>query len=187
MRTLLIVLTAIVCITTQGCNKNRQTAMETKTLPQLKYDIVDRNAFTVMGIQTRVTDAEQSSEKYTEIWKEFEPYIDQIRPISTGWRCYGVDFATNKEGVFDYLAGMAVQSNATPPDPNLVTRKVPAARYAVFKCPYQEIGQTYQDIFNNWLPDSRYEIDKSACSFEIYAMRGRESRPVVIHIPIKNK
>jgi len=193
MRILLSVILTTVCITLQGCHKSRQaapvvkTAPESKALSQMKYDIVERDSFTVMGTLTRVTSAEETAEKYGEIWKEFEPYIDQIRPISTGWRCYGVDFATNKEGVFDYLAGMAVQSNATPPDPNLVTRKVPAARYAVFKCPYQEIGQTYQEIFGSWLPNSRYEIDKSACSFEMYAMRDRESRPVVIHIPIKNK
>jgi predicted transcriptional regulator YdeE len=124
---------------------------------------------------------------YSQIWKEFEPYIDQIRPISAGWRCYGVDFPADKKGVFDYLAGMAVQSDAAPPDKKLIVRKVPAARYAVFKCPYQKIGQTYQNIFKNWLPNSRYEIDDKACSFEQYAMRGREDRPVLIHIPIKNK
>lgn len=161
--------------------------METKTSPPLKYDIVDRNAFTVMGIQTRVTPDEENSEKYSEIWKEFEPYIDQIRPISVGWRCYGVDFPTKREKVFDYLAGMAVQNDAAAPDPNLITRKVPAARYAIFKCPYQDIGKTYQKIFSSWLPNSRYMIDASACSFEQYSMRDREDRPVAIHIPIKSK
>ena len=189
MRTILIVLTTITCITIQGCNKSRQakTAPENKPLTQIIYDIVERESFTVMGTLTRVTAAEENSEKYAAIWKEFEPYIDQIRPISTGWRCFGVDFATNREGVFDYLAGMAVQSGATPPDNKLVVRKVPAARYAVFKCSYQDIGKTYQHIFDDWLPNSRYEIDKNACSFEIYAMRDLETRPVAIHIPIKNK
>jgi predicted transcriptional regulator YdeE len=153
----------------------------------MSYDIVERESFTVMGTLTRVTSADENSENYAAIWKEFEPYIDQIRPISVGWGCYGVDFATNQKGVFDYLAGMAVQNGAVAPDPNLVTRQVPAARYAVFKCPYQNIGQTYKEIFSKWLPKSRYEIDKAACSFEIYAMRGRETRPVAIHIPIKNK
>lgn len=189
MRILLAVILAFSCITVQGCNKSRQakTAPENKSLTQMSYDIVERDSFTVMGTLTRVTSADENNEKYAAIWKAFEPYIDQIRPISTGWRCYGVDFPTKQQGVFDYLAGMGVQSDAVAPAPNLVTRKVPAARYAVFKCPYQDIGKTYQDIFNNWLPKSRYEIDKAACSFEIYAMRGRENRPVFIYIPIKNK
>ena len=187
MRTTWTVLMVIVCMTIQGCNKSQKVPLETKSSPKMKYDIVDRNAFTVMGILTRVKPEEETSEKYAEIWKKFENYTDQIRPLSVGWRCYGIDFPTKKEKVFDYLAGMAVQSDVVVPDPNLVTREVPAARYAIFKCPYQEIGQTYQEIFSNWLPNSRYKIDASACSFEQYSLRDREDRPVSIHIPIKNK
>jgi predicted transcriptional regulator YdeE len=185
----MIVLTAVACISIQGCNKSHRakTAAENKPLTQMSYDIMERESFTVMGTLTRITPSDENSEKYEAIWKAFEPYIDQIRPISTGWRYYSVYYATKQQGVFDYLAGMGVQSDAAAPDPNLVARKVPAARYAVFKCPFQDIGKTYQEIFNNWLPNSRYEIDKKSCSFEIYAMRGRENRPVFIYIPIKNK
>ena len=189
MRTLLITLAVIACISIPGCGKGRQakTAPVSDPPVQMAYDIVELDSFTVMGIQIRITPAEENNEKYAAIWNEFEPYIDQIRPISTGRRCFGVDFPTDKKRVFDYLAGMAVQSGATPLDDKLIVRKVPAARYAVFKCPYQDIGRTYQEIFKNWLPNSRYEIDKGTCSFEAYPMRGRETRPVAIHIPIKNK
>ena len=82
---------------------------------------------------------------------------------------------------------MAVQSSAAKPDPNLVTRNVPAATYAVFKCASQDMGKTYQYIYGEWLPKSRYKIDAAACCFEQYAPREWMNRPVYIYIPIVPK
>jgi predicted transcriptional regulator YdeE len=154
----------------------------------MNYDIKEKDAFTVMGVQTRITSAdEKNPNTYTKIWDAFEPYRTQLRPVSVEWRYYGVTFATDKKNVFDYLAGMPVRKDATPPDPNLVTREVPAARYAVFKCTGQDVGKTYQYIFSEWLPGSRYKIDSKACCFEQYAPREWMNRPVYIHIPIIKK
>jgi AraC family transcriptional regulator len=152
----------------------------------MKYNIVEKDAFTVMGTQTRITSADENNpDTYTKIWDGFEQYKTQLRPISVEWRYYGVDFPTKEKGVFEYIAGMSVRSDAAAPDPNLVIRNVPAARYAVFKCTSQTIGQTYKYIFSEWLPGSRYKIDTNACSFEQYAPREWMNRPVFIYIPIK--
>jgi predicted transcriptional regulator YdeE len=82
---------------------------------------------------------------------------------------------------------MSVHSDAIAPDINLVSRTVPAARYAVFKCASQDMGKTYQSIYNEWLPKSRYKLDSKACCFEQYAPKEWANRPVYIYIPISPK
>ncbi len=194
IRNLIVAIIAVASIMTQGCNESQKASTGPKTsakaekTPAMNYDLKDRDAFTIMGIQTRITSAnEKNPDAYTKIWDAFEPYKDQIRPLSVEWRYYGVDFAMDKKGDFDYLAGMSVHSDAKVPDPNLVTRKIPAARYAVFKCAGQDMGKTYEYIFSQWLPASRYKIDNKACCFEQYAPREWMNRPVYIYIPIVPK
>jgi len=194
IRNLTVAIIAAASIMTQGCNESQQTSPGPKTSAKtektvaMNYDLKDRDASTIMGIQTRITAADQKNpETYTKIWDAFEPYRTQLRPISTGWQLLGVSFATNKKDTFDYLAGMSVQTGAAKPDPNLVTRNIPAAKYAVFKCTSQDMGKTYQYIYSEWLPGSRYKIDKNAYCFEQYAPREWMNRPVYIYIPIVPK
>lgn len=194
IRNLTVAIIAVASIMTQGCNESQKTSPAPKTsakgekIVAMNYDIKDKNAFTLMGLQTRITSADQKNpETYTKIWDAFEPYRTQLRPISTGWQLYGVTFATDKKDTFDYIAAMSVQSAAAKPDPNLVTRNISAAKYAVFKCTSQDMGKTYQYIYSEWLPGSRYKIDAAACCFEQYAPRESMNRPVYIYIPIVPK
>ncbi len=181
------VVLAMLCTMVPGCNNGRQAAPASEKRGQMKARIVERDSFFVMGTLTRMTAAEETGEKYAEIWNNFELYNVRIKPISTDRMYYGVCFTTKQKDVFDYLAGMAVRDDAAPPDKQLVIRNVPAARYAIFQCPVQEIGQTYQYILNQWLPSSRYETNKTACSFEQYPPEEQEGLPVLIHIPISEK
>ena len=194
VRNLAVAIIVMASIMTQGCNESQKASPAPKTsakaekVTTMNYDLKDRDAFTIMGIQTRITSADQKNpETYTKIWDAFEPYRTQLRPISTGWQLLGVTFATDKKDTFDYFAGMAVHSDAKVPDPNLVTRNIPAAKYAVFKCASQDMGKTYQYIYSEWLPGSRYKIDKNASCFEQYAPREWMNRPVYIYIPISPK
>lgn len=148
--------------------------------------ILSRDSFTVVGTLTRVTPESESSEKYGLIWKDFESYHNQIKPHSTDKAYYGVNFATGEEGVFDYIAGMAVPDSVIVPE-GLVIREVPAARYAVFECPVHGIVQTYPYVFTEWLPRSPYGLDGCAPVFEQYPPEGETESPVLIHIPIKER
>jgi predicted transcriptional regulator YdeE len=192
-KNLWFVILSMVWIAISGCDTQRQAATATKTTPadktpaQMKFNIVERDAFTVMGTLTRVTPDQENADTYGGIWKQFESYDANMKPLSIDRRYYGVSFAADQKGVTDYLAGMMVADNATPFDKQLVVRKVPAARYAVFKCTVQTIVQTYQYIFSQWLPSSRYEINPAGGSFEQYAPKDWQNRPVFIHIPVKNK
>jgi predicted transcriptional regulator YdeE len=189
---LLCVFLTVAFISLSGCDNNNQRSPKTSAKAEktvaMNYDLKDRDAFTVMGTQTRITSAdEKNPDTYTKIWDAFEQYRTQLRPLSIEQRSFGVTFATDKKDAFDYLAGVSVHSDATPPDKTLVTRNVPAARYAVFKCTNQDIGKTYQYIYSEWLPKSRYKIDKNACCSEQYAPKEWANRPVYIYIPISPK
>ncbi len=99
---------------------------------------------------------------------------------------YGVSFATGEEGIFDYIAGMAVDAVDIVPE-GLVVRGVPAARFAVFECPLHAIGDTYQYAFAEWLPQSPYDVSGSVPAYEQYPPEGGEGSPVLIHVPIREK
>lgn len=148
--------------------------------------IINRNSFLVMGTETRITPESENVETYGRIWQEFESYRSQIMFNSIDQKYYGVSFSTGEQGSDDYLAGMAVRDATDIPE-GLVAREIPAARYAVFECPVQKIGETYQFIFREWLPNSQYEISNLTPVFEQYPPAGDEESPVLIHIPIQQK
>ena len=74
----------------------------------MKPEIISRSAFMVMGTLDRMTPADEDATTYERIWRRLEAYRDQIKSHSTDQAYYGVSFATDEEGVFDYVAGMAV-------------------------------------------------------------------------------
>ena len=152
----------------------------------MEPEIVKRDAFIVMGIAERVAPTEEDATTYERIWRRFEGLHDQIKQHSTDQAYYGVSFATDEEGVFDYVAGMAVEKVlATSAD--LVIREVPAARCAVFECPIEHIGETYRCIFGEWFPKSPYAVDGVAPSLERYPPVGEEGVPIQIHIPVTER
>jgi predicted transcriptional regulator YdeE len=190
-RNLTVAIIVMALIMTQGCNDNQKASSAptaTAKSTAMNYDLKDREAFTVMGTQTRITSTDQKNpDTYTKIWDDFEQYKIKLRPLGIEQRFFGVTFATNKKDTFDYLAGVSVHSDAMSPDINIVSRKVPAARYAVFKCTNQDMGKTYQYIYSEWLPASRYKLDTKGCCFEQYAPKEWANRPVYISIPIVPK
>lgn len=147
--------------------------------------IITLESFEVMGTVSRIAPEEETGETYGRVWKTFESHLNAIRPHSTDQAYYGVNFPTKDEGVFDYIAGMAVRGAATPSE-GLASRRIPEARYAIFECTASKIGETYQYIFRTWLPNSPYRPSGSAPVFEQYAPEG-ENPLVRIHIPIEDK
>ncbi len=148
--------------------------------------ISERGPFAVMGTLTHISMADESAEAYGAIWKDFESRHDEIKSLSTDKAYYGVSFATDEEGVVDYVAGMAVGEVRVVPK-GLVIRPVSAARCAVFECHLQAIGKTYRYVFTEWLPGSPYEVDSAAPAYERYPPAGDEGSPVRIYIPIRAK
>jgi predicted transcriptional regulator YdeE len=149
-------------------------------------DIVDRAAFVVAGTATRVVRGTESPEKFREIWETFEARREGLEPLSPDGAYYGVSIPGADPGIFEHLAGMAIRKAAEPPQ-GLEVREIPAARYAVFECPLQAIGETYRQIFGQWLPRSGYEMKPGAPSFEQYPPREQGTGSVRIHVPIESE
>ncbi|MBK8479221.1 MAG: GyrI-like domain-containing protein [Opitutaceae bacterium] len=118
------------------------------------------------------------------IWKQFEACQAEISPHSLDARYYGVSFAAAPDGSFDYLVGMIVGKESTPPE-GVQVREVPAATYAVFACEVHAIGPTYGHIFGEWRAASGYEVDPTKCVFEQYPPATETNAPVLIHVPLR--
>jgi predicted transcriptional regulator YdeE len=180
----------LLCIIITGCNN--QPVLENQQLSQteggegLEPTIRERQAFTVMGTSTRMSPSQETGENYAKIWSDFEQYNEQLKQFSIDGKYYGVTFPTHQQNLIDYVTAMAVPDRSEPVNEGLVVRTVPTAQYAVFECPVEKIGQTYQYIMNKWLPASQYRINTSAASFEEYPPEGQDL-PVCIYIPVTEK
>ena len=184
-----LMVTALYAITA-GCNnqpkQQNQKLSQNKGEKNMEPTICSREAFAVMGISNRMSIAEESGADYQKIWSDFEKYNEPLKKISVDQKYYGVTFATDKQNIIDYVVGMAVPEETAPIE-GLIIRPIPATEYAVFECPVQNIGPTYQYIINEWLPNSPYTISPAAPSFEEYPSESQGKLPVRIHIPVSKK
>jgi len=150
--------------------------------PQLR----DRPAFMVMGIQVRLENPMTAD--YEAIWEQqFASREADIAPHTAEEAAYGVYFPTEQEGADDFVAGMAV-SGVTAAPAGLVLREVPAAHEAVFECTMSNIGPTWQQIFETWMPAAGYELVRGAPPFERFPPGCHEgTAPVTIHVPVRKR
>ncbi len=127
-------------------------------------------------------------------WQEFIPYIRRITN-SKSRATFGVHFTGDgknwdySEG-WNYMCALEVHCAADVP-PKLRVLEIPEQQYAVFVHPYHvsRIRSAWYSIWNDWLPNSDYELVK-APDLECY----REdfdpetgSGEIEIRIPVKPK
>jgi predicted transcriptional regulator YdeE len=139
--------------------------------------------FAVLGVASRIRRGSESPELFGRIWKEFESRRQEIEPVATQRVYVGVNFPTAEEGVTEYLAGMIVAAG-TPSPAGLEARTVSGGPYAVFECPVEAIGATYQHVFSVWLPGAPVQFDAGRAPFEEY-QEGTPPLPVRLHIPVR--
>jgi predicted transcriptional regulator YdeE len=144
-----------------------------------------RGPFAVLGVVATIQRGSESPEIFARIWRVFESHQDRIRSVATGTPYYGVTFPTAEVDVTEYLAGMEVPADTPRPD-GLEVRPIPGGAYAVFECPVDAIGGTYQHVFGTWLPCATVQFDSGRPSFEQYPENVAEE-PVRLHIPVREK
>ena len=142
-----------------------------------------REPFAVLGVQSQIKRGSETPELFASIWKQFESRRQEIELLAIGNHYFGVNFPTDKEDVTDYLAGMMVPEELHVPE-GLGKRTVSGGQFAVFECPVEAIGETYQHIFTVWLPDAPVLFDPSGPVFEEYPGKTSE-RLIRIHIPVR--
>ncbi len=143
------------------------------------------STFSVLGVASRVSRGSESSELFSCIWKMFESRRQEIESVATKKVYLGVSYPTDDELVTEYLAGMRVAPNAAAPE-GLEVRKVSGGEYAVFECPLDAIGATWQHVFAVWLTNGAVQFDAGRASFEEYPEKIPE-QPVRLHIPVRQQ
>ena len=100
-------------------------------------------------------------------WQRFLPHLGQI-PGQLGRTAYGVRCNSDEAGNFDYVCGVGMRDfSRLPADWSRV--RIPEQRYAIFlqREHISTIRSTWNTIWNNWLPESGYEV-VDAPNFERY-------------------
>jgi predicted transcriptional regulator YdeE len=142
-----------------------------------------RDTFAVLGVASRIRRGSESPELFGSIWKAFESRRQEIASVAMQKVYFGVSFPTDEERVTEYLAGMMVPAG-TPSPEGLEVRTVAGGQYAVFECPVEAIGATYQHVFGVWLPSAAVQFDAGRAPFEEYPENAPEL-PVRLHIPVR--
>ncbi len=150
--------------------------------------IVKAGPFTVMGVPRRFESVEDTeTADFDELWtNEFMPFHDVLLPLSTNQNYYGVSYGTGEGDSFYYLAGMAVMDEVETPQ-GLTRYDVPEATYAVFKTKTESIGNAWDSVFEDWLPNSNYEYDWQTPSYEEYPPDANLASTVLLYVPILEK
>ncbi len=102
-----------------------------------------------------------------EIWKRFVPSLGKI-PTQMGSETFGVCYGGDKDGSFEYMAGVEVQSTSDLPS-GFTHLRLPSQRYAIFNHTkhVSKIAETFDAIYRKWLPNSGLQA-ADAPAFEKY-------------------
>ena len=153
---------ASIPISIQSLKEQKENKMEPK--------IITKPAFKAVGM-SYVGKNEQG--EIGQMWGTFNQRAAEI-PMR-GTCAYGLCF-TNPEdaadGEFEYVAAFEVPNNETVPE-GMVYREVPEHKYAVFTHhgKLDKLSETYEYIYNTWLPQSGLEIHLSKYDMEVYDER----------------
>jgi AraC family transcriptional regulator len=123
--------------------------------------IVTKAAFTAVGLMYY---GKNANNEISQMWGKLNPRYEEIQH-KTGL-AYGVCGEMEENGRFHYLAGFEVTEAGSLPD-GMEKWDVPEQQYAVFPCSLKTIGETYQYIFDTWLPQSGYG-KADGPDFELY-------------------
>lgn len=135
----------------------------------MKPKFVNRPAFKVIGLS--YVGKNQHGE-IAQLWDKFNQVSGKIKCINEK-EAFGLCFSTVEGGAqpgeFEYIAGFEVADDKDLPA-GMVYRQVPAYKYAVFTHhgKLTNLGETYQYIYNTWLPQSGLQIHPDKFDMEVY-------------------
>ena len=136
----------------------------------MKPKIVTKPAFKVVGISYI---GKNQSGEIPQMWSVFNRRYNQIQAINN--ICYGLCFSNVAEAAkdeFEYIAASEVIDDSNIPE-GMVYREVPEYKYAVFTHhgKLDTLGETYEYIYNTWLPQSGLKVHPDHYDMEQYDER----------------
>jgi predicted transcriptional regulator YdeE len=145
----------------------------------LRPQIVERDGFTVIGIEIRTSNAEAA----TTIPREWDRFFKEGIPGKTPNRA-DADFvvvysgyASDHYGDYDYLIGSRVRDGSAAPE-GMVVKQAPKARYAVVTTARGPVGKVVSEAWR-----SIWSLEQSGglggrrtykADFEVYDQRSRD-------------
>ena len=158
--------TAAIPISIQPPLARKEKIMEPK--------IVSKSSFKTVGISYI---GKNEHGEIPQMWGVFNQRSPEINS-SNDMCCYGLCFSVHEDkakskefgpGEFEYVAAAEVTSDRDLPK-GMVFREVPAYNYAVFTHhgKLDKLGETYDYIFNTWLPRSDFEPHPDKFDMEVY-------------------
>ena len=161
---------------------------------QLTPKIVHETGFSVVGISTRTTNAEEMSGKgvIAKQWDRFmkERLLGKIpNKADSNILVIYTDYESDANGAYTYIIGARVSSVDDVP-PVMVARKIPAGRYAVFTSEKGIVGKVVPEAWSRiWaLPKSAPGGNRAyQADFEVYDQRSADPQnaQVDIYVGIK--
>ena len=153
--------------------------------------IVNKPSFTVVGlpftgfISHSPYENSDSNNEIGKVWDVFNARADEVK-LACG-PAYGLCFAMPNDKEPWYIAGVEVEQAAEIPA-GMISKTVPAQKYAVFPCTLATLGATYRHIIEEWQPQSGYE-HAEAPDFECYDQdfdpAEPQNMPLSVYWPIK--
>lgn len=146
----------------------------------------EKDAFMVVGVSCRAN----PSGTLHKLWEEFMQRVREIKHVCDNEKAYQVclfDDADHEKEEYTFIAGMEVSQAAEVPE-NMISHRVPAARYAVFEHHglLDKMHQTYEYIFGVWMPENAY-VMAEADALEVYDQRfkvAKEDSVFEIWVPV---
>lgn len=142
-------------------------------------EIVTKPAFTAIGIACF---SDNKNKEISQLWGELMPRQQEIKDRSQ--TAYGLCGKMDEDGRFHYLAAFASEQQEIPE--GMTRWEVPDQTYAVFPCTLDNIGETYQFVFDQWFPQVTHQLADSP-DFEFYPAEfdPTSNKEMAIYIPIK--
>ena len=145
----------------------------------MKPEVVERDSFTVIGIEVRTSNADGATvipQHWRRFFKEDIPGKIPSRADGNFVAVYS-GYASDHHGDYDYLIGARVKDGAAAPV-GMVVKQIPKARYAVVTTAQGQVGKVVAEAWQRiWsLEESgglggrrTYKAD-----FEVYDQRSRD-------------
>jgi len=132
--------------------------------------IVTKPAFKAVGMSYI---GKNEAGEIPQMWGVYNSRFNEITAVNQ--ICYGLCFSNVEdaaEGEFEYVAATEVRDNTNIPD-GMVYREVPEYKYAVFTHhgKLDKLGETYEYIYNTWLPQSGLAVHPDKYDMEVYDER----------------
>ncbi len=170
--------TSVFVIVLTLCNFAGAQKSEVKEAIKIAPEYVELDEMTVVGLSSLVS---MNCNLIHQLWERFSPREKHIKDIAIPNVALEVSFDTKeiqiegtekKDYEFFVIVGLAVKNIDDIPE-GMTYKKVPAHKYAKFvhKGPISNIMETYNYIYNEWLPKSGHEYDWEACEVEWYDNR----------------